>query len=488
MKNKLILLCVNAKRTLYSNTIDYSAIQPNIVMGLLSSYLKSKGIEVEMIDETRDFSIPDYCEYIKKENPLLVGVVSLGANPSSSTMSMVGVIKFFKEYNKNKVKGTKTCVMGGHPSLLPERTLKETEADFVIVGEGYTTLYELYNQLKNDICIWEFIDGLSYYQNGKFINTGFPELINVNTLPMVDWRKMNPNKYRSHNWHSFSDILNRNPYGVIWTNFGCPRNCSFCCINNVFGKRSYRMRDIDKVIEEIDLLVTKYNVKNIKILDELFIIKHPRINQFCDALESRNYDLNIWAYGRTDTLDSKFLKRLKKVGLNWLSCGFETINQKILDSINKGCNQKYDEVISMIRDAGINICADFIAGLWEDNYDTLQSTYDFVCKHNFEWLNVYPCFAYPGTPMYEQYLKEGRIKEPKDWSEYALYGYNCIPLRTKYLTSKQVLQWRDEHFISYLSRPEYLEMIFYRFGKDTVDHIKEMIKNPLKRKILDEKD
>ncbi len=488
MKNKIILLTVNAKRTLYGVTCDeLSAIQPNITMGLLDAYCKSKGIEVEMLDETRDFSIPEYCDYIRQEAPILAGVICSGANPSSSTMSMTGVIKFFKEYNKNSCIKTTTFVYGGHPSVLPERTLKETGSDYIIIGEGYQTIVDLYKFLTSFGCPYRAknIKGLAFYSNENYINTGFSDLIDINTLPQVDWTKTPPNKYRAHNWHCFGDIFNRTPYGVIWTTLGCPHNCSFCCINNIFGKRSYRMRDIDKVIEEIDILVTKYNVKNIKILDELFIIRHPRINEFCEALEARDYDLNMWAYGRTDSLDFKMLKRLKKVGLNWMSCGFESIDQKVLNSVNKGYNQKYDEVIDMIKDSGISICADFIAGLWEDNYNTMQATYDFACKHNFEWLNIYPCFAYPGTPMYNEYLKEGRIIEPEDWSEYALYGYNCKPLSTKYLTAKKVLKWRDEKFVSYHSRPEYLKMITEKFGVDTMAHILAMVQNPLKRRILE---
>ena len=476
--NKVLLFTINSKSRLYGLTEnEYSAIQPNIIMALQAVYLESKGIEVEMVDETNNFSIPDYIEYIHKEKPLLVGIICVGANPSSSTMSMVGAIKFFEEYNKNKVEGTKTFILGGHPSVMPERTLKETEADYVIIGEGYSSIEELFRGNNKAI-------GLAYYQNDKFINTGFPELIDVNTLPIVNWDKFDLTKYRAHNWHCFNKIKNRSPYGVVWTTFGCPYTCSFCCINNVFGKVAYRMRDIKSVVDEIGILVSK-GVYNIKIMDELFIIKGNRINEFCNLLEERKYNINMWSYGRTDTLDVKLLKRLKKVGMNWISCGFESESQKILNDIGKGYTQKYDDTIKMIREADINICADFIVGLWEDNYDTLEATYQFIRKHNFEWLNMYPCFAYPGTKLYDEYVKKGRIEEPKNWEEYALYGYECKPLPTKYLTSAEVLKWRDEKFIQYHSGGAYLEMITQKFGIDTVTHVINMVRKPLKRKILE---
>ena len=123
--------------------------------------------------------------------------------------------------------------------------------------------------------------------------------------------------------------------------------------------------------------------------------------------------------------------------------------------------------------------------MWEDDYTSLNATYNFILKHNFEWLNLYPCFAYPGTKMYEEYIKEGRIEEPKDWEEYALYGYKCKPCPTKYLTSKQVLEWRDKTFISYIKRKEYLNMIEEKFGLGTRFHLEELVTKPLKRKILE---
>ena len=495
MLNEIVLLSINDKNTLYGITADeYSAIQPNISMALLGAYIKSKGIAVEMLDESYNLSIEELVQYLVKYNPILVGVICSGANPSSSTMSMVGAIKFFNAFNP--LKGNiKTFICGGHPTVLPERTLEETNVDFVIRGEGYDTIVRLYNNIltnKNILTLPrgdsnQIFEGVACkYRNKEIFMTGIPPLVDVNILPMIDWHNMNPNRYKAHNWHTFDNIHSRSPYGVIWTSFGCPYNCSFCCINNVFGERKYRLRNISSVLQEIDVLVKKYHVRNIKILDELFIIKNKRIDEFIEGLEERNYDLNIWAYARMDTINADLLNRLRKVGVRWIAYGMESVSQNILTNIQKGYNQNfYNDVIKMTKDAGIYICADFIAGLWDDNYDTLQETYDFAVKHNFEWLNLYPAFAYPGTPMYRDYLKEKRIEEPKNWGEYALYGYDCNPVPTKYLTSAEVLRWRDEKFTQYHQRPEYLDMIETKFGSDTRIHVEKMTTQSLKRRILE---
>ena len=162
------------------------------------------------------------------------------------------------------------------------------------------------------------------------------------------------------------------------------------------------------VVEEIDILVNKFGVKNLRIMDELFIIKHPRIEEFCDLMDERKYDLNIWCYARVDSVTPYILARLKKIGLNWIGYGFEPgDDEEALISINKAVKKgslSNDEVIEMTRKEGINMIGHAILGLYDDDEAAIRKNVDFLRKHEFEWNNIYPAFAYPGTPFYENYV------------------------------------------------------------------------------------
>ncbi len=485
MNQKIILATVNAKKDLYSVTADeFSAIAPNVQLGLLGAYIKSKNINVRIIDsEEERLSIDDLINLVKKEKPLLLGIVATGANPSSSTMVMAGIVDFFKKFNMTN-SPVKTFIWGPHPTVLPERSLKETQASFIVRGEGYETIVNLFYALHRGQEINQ-IKGLSYIenQNGsiQYCHTPDAELIkNLDSLPMIDWQAMNPSKYRAHNWHCFGNLENRTPYAIIWTSFGCPFQCNYCCINNLFGRRIQRFRSIKNVIEEISLLVETYKVKNIKILDELFVVNPQRIEEFCDRLEEKRYSLNMWSYSRVDTISERLLKRLKTVGMNWISYGFETATPQMLDNIEKGCKRDVDAVIKMTQEAGISICADVMFGLPDDTIQTMEQTYEFLVRHNFEWVNMYPMFAYPGTKLYAE------SSEPESWKTYALYGADCIPMGTKHLSPRAVLKFRDEAFSRYFGRPEYLAMIEKKFGVSTREHIQRMIAIPLRRKLLEQ--
>ena len=74
------------------------------------------------------------------------------------------------------------------------------------------------------------------------------------------------------------------------------------------------------------------------------------------------------------------------------------------------------------------------------------------------------------------------IQLPENWYGYGQYSEETLPMPTKYLTSSEVLRFRDYAFKTYFSNPRYLEMISNKFGPDVVDHINNMLKKEIHRK------
>jgi radical SAM superfamily enzyme YgiQ (UPF0313 family) len=490
MQNTDLLLIRVSKGLVYGPiNEEYASFSPCILTGLLDSFVESKGFKVSIIDlEVDRFSKDELRSQILNLKPKWVGVLATGVNVSASTQSMPAVIDLYK--NVLSSLEVNSFVYGGHPTVLPQRTLDETSAEVVVVGEGYESVCNLLSS-SNPSDFFN-IKGLAFYhyETKQFIKTESVELIDVNLLPQINWKKMHPKKYRAHNWHCFGDALDkRSPYGVIWTSIGCAYPCEFCCINNLYEKRVFRFRDMQSVVAEIDVLVNEFGVRNLRIYDELFIMKHPRIEEFCDLLAERNYDLNIWCYARVDSVEPNILKKLKKIGVNWIGYGFEAgDNEFALKDINKKLRKTLtysnSDVVQMTREAGINMIGHAILGLYEDDEDSIRQNMAFLKKHKFEWNNIYPAFAYPGTPFYKRYIESGIVEEPENWDIYSLYGYDCKPLPTRHLTSEQVLRLRDQLVVEYYSDPSVRQYMTEKFGSKTLDHLDKMFAIKLPRKIL----
>ena len=122
---------------------------------------------------------------------------------------------------------------------------------------------------------------------------------------------------RAHHWHCFDRLDRRQPYASIYTNLGCPYTCSFCNVNAVAGTANFRARTPENVVEEIDLLVKKYGVRNLRIVDNVFTIKPDLVEKLCDLIIQRDYGLNFWAYCRVETIKNpELLRKMKKTSVN----------------------------------------------------------------------------------------------------------------------------------------------------------------------------
>jgi len=194
---------------------DLTAIEPPFQIASYAAYLRNDGFNVAILDaNAQNISPEETALQVKKLNPLLVAVIVYGNQPSASTQNMTisgKIVTAIKQETKIKV------VMGGlHPSALPQRTLEEENADFIIEGEEQIPLHKLLVALKSDNDFSK-VPGIWYKEDSKIKNNAKPPLIKDldKYLPLAAWDLLPMNLYRAHNWHCFDSIEERMPYGAI---------------------------------------------------------------------------------------------------------------------------------------------------------------------------------------------------------------------------------------------------------------------------------
>jgi anaerobic magnesium-protoporphyrin IX monomethyl ester cyclase len=237
-------------------------------------------------------------------------------------------------------------------------------------------------------------------------------------------------------------------------------NCNYCNVHTIYGgQRKVWYRDIDKFLAEIDLLVNKYHVRNIKLWDEHFTVNRKRVIEICDKLIERKYDLNIWAYARVDTIEPIMLDKMGKAGINWLGVGFESGDDEVLAQVSKraGISQA-ESAVKIIHDAGINVMGNFI--LFDgQSKESMKKTMDFAKFLNIEFINLYVGENYPGSDSYKG--------QEKPWEQYGQFSPN--------LPQTEVRKFRDVAFNDYFLDGKYLKHIAERFGVQAVNQVKDMI-------------
>ena len=458
----LLLIHPNASKEIYQDlSKNYSAIEPPIWVALLANYARLvAGYSVKILDcEAEQLTAAESAKIINDYNPRLAAVVVYGQQPSASTQNMSGVHALC-DILHDSYGNIKTLLIGLHPSAISRQTLNDEKVDFVCQGEGLYTLSGLLEiDNMNDTSQLRNIPGLWYRENGETRFTSpaliVPQESLATEMPGMAWDLLPMDKYRTSNWHAMSNDNLRQPFASLYTSLGCPFRCSFCCINAPFGnnnvenwdsaRNKFRFWDPDFMITEF-AKIQEMGIRNVKIADEMFVLNKSHFLEICNKIVERQYDFNIWAYARIDTVKPEFLEPLKN--------------------------------------AGINVIGNYIFGLPEDNLNTMQDTLDLASDLNCEFANFYSAMAYPGSKLYLDAIREN-WELPDSYVGYSQHAYETKPLPTKYISAAEVLGFRDTAFDAYYTNDRYLDFIKEKFGQETYDDIIRMTQYKLKRKLLE---
>ena len=492
---------------------DLTAIEPPVWCGLLAEYVRRKGFSVAILDANAEgLDASDAGKAIVERKPKLVAIVCYGQNPSASTQTMPEAYRICyaaKAWDER----TKVVMVGGHVAALPDRTLRESGADFVTTGEGCVSIVGLLKGTNpHDVPGIGFYGESHYSLRTYFETKSAPNVTDVDVdMPSVAWDSMSLLRYRAHNWHGWTNPSGtRSPYAAIYTSLGCPYRCSFCCIAAPFkegdrvalklaGKQipeevpnSYRLWSPENVGRQISTLYYEYGVSNLKLADEMFVLNKRHVEGVCDEIQQRivrpQEVLNIWAYARVDTAnDRALLEKMRRAGFRWLALGIESAAGNVragVDKDYKGGDEQIVQCVERIKAAGIHVLGNYIFGLPDDDYASMQRTQELARHLNTPWANFYSCLPYPGSALWK--TEEAKPHHSLEWSAFSQHSRDCYPMATKHLTSAEVLQFRDQAHAAYFSRPEYLSLVEGLFGADARAQVEAMNTKTLQRDLLEE--
>lgn len=493
MAEKIDILFINPgdHRQVYQKLGDeFCAIEPPVFGGLFATHARRKGFGVDIFDAPATLASAEKTAQVATEDydPALIVIPVYGMQPSASTQGMTAAGKtarLIKEANPK----ARILMTGTHPAALPEQTLAEEAVDFVCDLEGPATITGALEAIKAGATDFSAVPSLWWRNGGNILapKAAAPLVADLDgEMPGVAWDILPMDRYRAHNWHCFQHIDERQPYAAIHTSLGCPYACNFCCINAPFGKPSYRMWTPETVVTEIDRLVETYGIRNIKFVDEMFILNRRHVEGICDLLIERGHDLNIWAYGRVDSIPDDLLPKLKAAGFNWLCLGIESASDHVRnEAMKKFTNDEIIKVIRNIQAAGIHIIGNYIFGLPDDTNERMQETLDLALELNCEFANFYSAMAYPGSPLHRQAV-ERNLELPDAWHHYSQHGFDTKPLANEHCSSAEILAFRDMAWKTYFTNDSYREMVRRTFGDGVINHIERMVSVDLPRRLTQE--
>lgn len=373
-------------------------MQQPLGIGYLGAVLEKAGYEVAIIDAPPlGWGIKKIVAEAKKFSPDFIGLSVSTVDFQKASELARALKKFLKA----------PIVIGGpHVTALPRQVLRYSCFDIGIVGEGEETIKELILALikKTDL---RKVKGIVFRKARLIIQTPLrPYIENLDRLPFPARYLMPPLSAYKPTPATFKKF----PVGTMITSRGCPYRCTFC-FRGVFGN-SWRFRSPENVVEEIEVLVSKYGAAEIRLWDDTFNADSQRIEAICRLILKRGLKFPWTCLARVNQVSREMLKLMKKAGCWQISYGVESGNEKILASIHKGITKKMvKKVVEATTEAGIQSLGFFILGLPGETRQTLEETIEFAKNLPLSAANFTIATPYPGTELWALAKKQGFLKD-----------------------------------------------------------------------------
>jgi radical SAM superfamily enzyme YgiQ (UPF0313 family) len=312
-----------------------------------------------------------------------------------------GMLNLIREAKQRR----KTVVVGGPFATSVPQDILAAGADFLVQGEGETT-----------IPLW-----LAALQAGETHGVieadGRPDMT-LSPLPRFD-------------------LLNLSDYIIvgIQTSRGCPFNCEFCDIVNLYGRKP-RYKNPDQVLAELQLLFNLGWKREVFICDDNFIGNHTHaraiLKKLIPWMKSRGEPFSFWTQVSANLGNhTAMVDLLTEANFGNVFIGVESPDEAVLVG-----NRKYQNLqnplgqsLTNISANGLGVVPSFIMGFDQETKGAGDRICAFVAQHNLPAVMLNLLQALPNTALWDRLKQENRLTEIGVSADMIDASFNFLPTR-----------------------------------------------------------
>ena len=271
---------------------------------------------------------------------------------------------------------TLTILGNVHATFCWEQILRDDpNVDLVVRGEGEHTIAEVVQAYLagGGEASWSRIDGLCYRRGGvPFSNRPRRFTPDLDTLipawDLIDWPLY---------WYRPSPA---GRLAITSSARGCGQRCSFCS-QQKFWERTWRGRDPQKFVRELEHLRDTYNVRVAMLSDETPTSNPARWSKILDLLVERQTGVEILMETRVDDIlrDEPILDRYRAAGVSHVYLGVESTSQSTLNLYHKDIKvAESKRAIDLVNAQDMVTETSFVLGTPEETVESIRKTVDLA--------------------------------------------------------------------------------------------------------------
>jgi len=375
-----------------------------IGLGIIARCLRQAGHDVDILDVLAGDLSTAQVE-AKLTEAKARGVAAVGVTAMSTQYAYVkwltGAVR--------KHMGDVRIVVGGplavfnHPLLLDR-----TDADVAILGEGEPVAADVF--AREDLSA---TPGVAWRRDGQVRTNPLTEPLDLNHAVWPDYQGFPLADYLKHMQFDLGVPQHAGTQRMRYVNVLSGRGCAYACRFCSRQFRGLRLRPVQNVLGEIEMLRGLCEFNTVVFSDELAVGNPHRARELCEAMARTDL---LWSCnGRVNSVSPRQLEMMKAAGCYQVTFGIESGSQKILDAMNKRTTREQSRrAIEMVLAAGLHVNVQMIFGYPGEDDQTVEDTVQF-----FLGLPVNVGFAIltplPGSELYDQALAAGKIDDEEKY-------------------------------------------------------------------------
>lgn len=359
------------------------------------------GLKYQALDKENNVFCDYFVKKIKEHKIDEYDLIYLTCPNEAQIMPSMTFAKVLKEFSKAPI------VIGGNiisridKELANWKEFFEEFFDFAIIGCGEESVVKLADYMLNGQGSLKSVKGLLYKVENRLIKNKPDFKYDINKSAMITLDGIDLGKYYT------PDIIM-----PLQTSKGCYwGKCTFCGLH--CPPKKYTVKTPQKAVDEIEFLNKNYGIKYFEFVDEAI---HPKyLSKLADEIIKRNLDIKYVCCARMEEkhYTKDLCEKLYKSGLKLVQFGFESANQEIYKTLNKGIRfEGRLECIKQCAETGIFTYLYAIIGFPKETKEQAPQTIKIIDEHKdiIDFLFIHKFWLDKQAPASKKYKQIG-IKE-----------------------------------------------------------------------------
>lgn len=424
----------------HAGVLESAGRWPNLAFVYLAGQARAAGYDVQVYDAMPKMAtLEDILAVVESLQPDYAGITAVTAAYPAAVQVLSAV--------KRLSPGIVTIIGGIHTNFLWRECLKsEPDVDIVVRGEGEETLPELLAALDSVDALaearWsgaarvrlaapalEKVAGIAFRRGGEVIATPRRRFVrNLDDL-IPAWNALDWNDYTFY-------VQPGSRLAIVNSSRGCVNQCSFCS-QQIFWHRTYRQRQPEALVAELEYLRDHHGVTVAMLSDEYPTRDRHRWERILDLLIERRVGMEILLETCVEDIlrDADLMDRYREAGIRHVYVGVEAVTDERLDLFKKNirCEQSR-EALRLLNEADIITECSFVLGMPDETWDSIERTLELARYYNPDMPHFLTIAPWPYAELYPQ-LQEHIVD-----FDYSHYNFVVPVVKPKAMTTAEVEQ------------------------------------------------